>query len=46
MAFKKETTYHDLDHLFGIWTKGEAESFEEALEFQRSMARDDGQALP
>jgi len=37
---KKKVSYHDLDHLFGIWTKGEAKSFEKILEFQRSIDED------
>ncbi|MCP5110645.1 MAG: hypothetical protein GY953_07400 [bacterium] len=29
--------YHDLDHLFGSWSKSEAAEFDEALREQRSI---------
>lgn len=34
---KKKTLYHDLDHLFGIWTKEEAAIFKKSLELQRKV---------
>ena len=34
---KKKALYHDLDHLSGIWTKTEADRFEQNLEFQREI---------
>jgi hypothetical protein len=37
---KKRTTYHDLDHLSGIWTKEEAKIFIRNLEFQRKIDED------
>lgn len=33
----KETFYHDLDHLSGLWTKEDAKTFERNLEFQRKI---------
>jgi hypothetical protein len=37
---KKETFYHELDHLSGIWTREEAETFKRSLEFQRKIEED------
>jgi hypothetical protein len=37
---KKETFYHELDHLSGIWTGEEAETFKRSLEFQRKIEDD------
>ena len=34
---KKKAFYHDLDHLSGIWTKAEADRFEQSLRFQREI---------
>lgn len=34
---KKKTLYHDLDHLFGRWTKEEAMIFDKSLELQREI---------
>ena len=34
---KKKILYHDLDHLSGIWTKDEAETFQRSLAFQRGI---------
>jgi hypothetical protein len=36
-APKRKTLHHDLDHLCGIWTKGEAEEFMRNVEFQRTI---------
>ena len=36
----KETFYHDLDHLSGLWTKEDAKTFERNLEFQRKIDED------
>ena len=36
----KKTLYHELDHLSGIWTGGEAETFKRNLEFQRKIEED------
>ncbi len=33
----KNKTYHDLDHLFGIWTKEEADAFDAVLAEQRQI---------
>lgn len=33
----KNQTYHDLDHLFGIWTKEEADEFDAILAEQRQI---------
>ena len=30
-------THHDLDHLFGIWSRGEASEFDRHLEMQRKV---------
>lgn len=32
--------YHDLDHLWGVWTKEEAASFMKNLEIQRRIDED------
>ncbi len=37
---KKKTLYHDLDHLFGAWSREEAKSFQENLELQRGIDED------
>ncbi len=34
---KKKVLYHDLDHLFGIWTKEEAAAFDKSLKLQREI---------
>lgn len=34
---KKKSMHHDLDHLCGIWTKGDAEDFTKSVEFQRTI---------
>jgi hypothetical protein len=34
---RKKALYHDLDRLSGIWTKAEADQFEQNLEFQRGI---------
>jgi hypothetical protein len=34
---KKAVLYHDLDHLFGCWSKEEYEEFNEALREQRQI---------
>ncbi len=34
---KKRNLYHDLDHLLGVWTKGEFEEFQRNLEVQRKI---------
>lgn len=33
----KRKVYTDLDHLFGTWTKAEADAFDKALEEQRQI---------
>ncbi len=33
---RKPTVHHDLDHLFGIWTKREADEFDSDLKESRS----------
>lgn len=37
---KRRTLYHDLDHLSGIWTKEEGETFKRKLELQRKIDED------
>ncbi len=37
---KKTVSYRDLDHLSGIWTKEEAETFKSNLESQRKIDED------
>ncbi len=32
--------YHDLDHLFGVWSKKDAVKFEKDLELQRKIDED------
>jgi hypothetical protein len=34
---EKVALYHDLDHLCGVWTKEEAQTFERSLDFQRKI---------
>lgn len=34
---KKRILYHDLDHLFGIWSKEDEASFNKNLELQRNI---------
>lgn len=34
---RKATVHHDLDHLFGIWTKKEADEFDSHLKESRSV---------
>ena len=36
-AQKRKSLHHDLDHLCGVWTKGEAEEFTKNVEFQRTI---------
>ena len=36
----KKSLYHDLDHLFGIWSRQDAELFDKNLEYQRSIDED------
>ncbi len=36
-ARKKKVLYHDLDHLSGVWTKGDALMFENNLKLQRKI---------
>lgn len=36
----QKTTYHDLDHFCGAWTKNDAEIFEKSLEIQRKIDED------
>jgi hypothetical protein len=37
----KARRYHDLDHLFGSWTKAQADEFDRALAEQRKIHPDD-----
>lgn len=37
---RKKVLHHDLDHLFGVWTNEEAESFKRNLDFQRKIDED------
>jgi len=37
---KKRTLYHDLDHLFGVWTKEDASMFNKNLQLQREIDKD------
>jgi hypothetical protein len=37
---KRSSLHHDLDHLFGIWTKKEAEEFTKHVDFQRTIDED------
>lgn len=34
---KRKCMHHDLDHLWGIWTKKDAEEFAKNVEFQRMI---------
>jgi hypothetical protein len=34
---EKVALYHDLDHLCGVWTRDEAQTFERSLAFQRKI---------
>lgn len=34
---KKKVLYHDLDNLFGIWSKNDAIAFNNSLQLQRKM---------
>ena len=34
---KRKSMHHDLDHLCGIWTKRDAEEFNQNLEYQRTI---------
>ncbi len=34
---KRKALYHDLDHLFGVWTKEDAAAFNKNLELQRKI---------
>jgi hypothetical protein len=34
---EKVALYHDLDHLCGVWTKEEAQTFERSLDLQRKI---------
>ena len=34
---KKKISYHDLDHLFGVWAKEDETSFNKNLELQRKL---------
>lgn len=34
---RKPTVHHDLDHLFGIWSKKEADEFDSQLKESRSV---------
>ncbi len=36
----KNRTYHDLDHLCGVWTKAEADDFDAVLAQQRQIEPD------
>jgi hypothetical protein len=36
----KKPSHHDLDHLFGVWKKGEWDEFEKNLELQREVDKD------
>jgi len=37
---KKKAPYHDLDHLSGVWSKEESETFEKNLQSQREIDED------
>ena len=37
---KKKTLYRNLDHLSGIWTKEETQTFNKKLQFQRKIDED------
>jgi hypothetical protein len=37
---KKKTLYRDLDHLSGIWTKEETQTFNKKLQLQRKIDED------
>lgn len=37
---ERKKVHHDLDHLFGKWTKEEAEAFNKGLQFQRRVDED------
>ncbi len=37
---KRKTTYHDLDHLCGAWSKKEANAFKKNLKTQRKIDED------
>jgi len=37
---KGKPLHHDLDHLYGIWTRSEAEEFTRNVEFQRKIDED------
>lgn len=37
---KRKVLYHDLDHLAGIWTKEEANTFNKNLDLQRKIDDD------
>jgi hypothetical protein len=39
-AQRRKPLYHDLDHLYGIWTRREAEEFIKNVEFQRTIDED------
>jgi CO dehydrogenase/acetyl-CoA synthase alpha subunit len=34
---KKKTIYHDLDSLFGVWSKNDAAAFNNSLQLQRKV---------
>lgn len=34
---KKKATYHDLDSLFGVWSKNDAIAFNSSLQLQRKV---------
>ena len=36
-ANKKKVLHHDLDHLFGVWSKNDAAIFNNNLQSQRKM---------
>ncbi|MBI4823819.1 MAG: hypothetical protein HY805_06280 [Nitrospirae bacterium] len=37
---EKKTLYHDLDSLFGVWSKNEATAFNNSLQLQRRVDED------
>lgn len=37
---KKKTLHHDLDHIFGVWSKEEAAALQKHLELQRKIDED------
>jgi len=39
-AQMRKPLHHDLDHLYGIWTKREAEEFIETVKVQRTIDED------